>query len=131
LNAKLNFQQLNTKEEGRLGEKIAEFYLLKKGYQVIEKNFQKKIGEIDLILKKGQKVIFLEVKSRFQRDITQLPKEPIQSAVSSTKRKKIKKTANLYIKLKNFSPEGNYRFDVITVLTDGIQAKINHFKYAF
>jgi len=58
-----------TKKIGNLGEKIAERYLKKKGYQILEKNYINKFvsgpqkGEIDIIVKKNDTIIFVEVKS--------------------------------------------------------------------
>ena len=48
---------------GDFGERIAEMFLVKRGYKVIEKNYLKKWGEIDLIAEKGDKLHFVEVKS--------------------------------------------------------------------
>jgi len=49
---------------GKLGEKIAEDYLKKKGYKIIERNFKTKYGEIDLICEKNKKLVVVEVRSK-------------------------------------------------------------------
>ena len=55
-------------EVGKLGEKIAENYLTKNGYQLIAKNFHTRFGEIDLIVTKNNKLIFVEVKLKIGED---------------------------------------------------------------
>ena len=54
---------------GDLGEKIAEDYLLKKQYKIIGRNYWKPWGEIDLVARKDNKLIFVEVKTRDARNI--------------------------------------------------------------
>ena len=49
---------------GRLGEQLAHQLLSDKGYQVIERNFGTKFGEIDLIVKDGDILVFVEVKTK-------------------------------------------------------------------
>jgi len=54
---------LDRKEIGKLGERIASQYLTNKGFNIIETNYWKKWGEIDIVAKKGGVVHFVEVKS--------------------------------------------------------------------
>ena len=54
---------------GDLGERIGEEYLVKNGYQVIEKNYLKPWGEIDIIAKKNGALVFFEVKTRDKKNI--------------------------------------------------------------
>ena len=49
---------------GQTGEDIAEIYLVKKGYKIIERNFSCRQGEIDIIAKYKEEVVFIEVKTR-------------------------------------------------------------------
>lgn len=55
---------MNKHMKGRVGEDIAADYLKKRGFKIIEKNFRCKIGEIDIIAKKGGNIHFIEVKYR-------------------------------------------------------------------
>jgi putative endonuclease len=48
---------------GKKGELVAERYLIKKGYEVLDKNYRKKVGEIDIICKKDDILHFVEVKT--------------------------------------------------------------------
>lgn len=52
------------KNFGAKGEDIAVNYLLDRGYDLIEKNFRSKFGEIDIVVKKDRKIYFVEVKTR-------------------------------------------------------------------
>ena len=51
---------------GRLGEKLASAYLQKKGYKIIAMNYYGHWDEIDIITKEGEKLVFIEVKTRSQ-----------------------------------------------------------------
>ena len=52
-----------TQKIGEIGEEVACKYLINKGFTVIERNFTKKAGEIDIIARKGNEIYFFEVKS--------------------------------------------------------------------
>ncbi len=56
-------QKKNTKETGDIGERVARQYLLKNGFTILETNYWRKWGELDIITKKGNKVHFVEVKT--------------------------------------------------------------------
>ena len=55
---------MKAKEIGIIGENIATEFLLKKGFQIIERNFLKPFGEIDIIAKDNNYLVFIEVKTR-------------------------------------------------------------------
>jgi putative endonuclease len=61
---------------GRWGEKTAERFLIRKGYQIIGKNVRTPYGEIDLIGEQGGVIVFIEVKTRSSTDFG-LPEEGI------------------------------------------------------
>lgn len=98
------------KDIGAYGEDIAENYLQKLGYIVLDRNFRSKIGEIDLIGKDGDFICFIEVKTRFGT-----PYGNPCEAVTFTKRLKIYKTAQMYIMKKRLA-KFNFRFDVVEVI---------------
>jgi len=67
---------MNKSSLGKIGEDIACGYLVNKGYQIIQRNYREKIGEIDIIAKSPDKIlVFLEVKTLF-RLITTVNKSP-------------------------------------------------------
>ena len=129
-----------TKKIGNLGEKIAERYLKKKGYQILEKNYINKFvsgpqkGEIDIIVKKNDTIIFVEVKSLIiknegGRASGIFPEE----RVDFLKQRKIMKTAQLWLMEKKLSLEKKWQTDVVAVEIDlnNKKAKIRHLKNAF
>ena len=83
----------NTKAEGRQGEDSAVEYLEKKGYQIIKTNFIfGKLGEIDIIAKDNDVLVFVEVRKRNNLDYG-TPEESMTNA----KRHKIKRVAEAYL----------------------------------
>lgn len=97
------------KSLGSKGEDIACQYLIKNGYNILEKNFKVSFGEIDVITNKNDIISFVEVKTR-----TSLKYGLPEEAITEKKKLKIIKVAQYYIKKKHLY---NYlfRFDVISV----------------
>ena len=95
--------------KGRLGENIAEVYLLEKGYEIISKNYKIKKAEIDIIAYKDNIISFVEVKSRTNRDYG-LACE----AVDKTKQNKIRLAADYFLSTEKIEYE-QISFDVIEV----------------
>lgn len=111
---------MNTRRFGIIGEKIAQDYLRDKGYEILKTNFYTKRGEIDIIAKKDNYIIFIEVKTR-----TNMKYGTPAMAVNSIKKKHIKFVAKIYMFL-NKIREQDVRFDVIEVLIMNGKCKINH-----
>ncbi|MBN1622674.1 MAG: YraN family protein [Endomicrobiales bacterium] len=114
---------VNLRTLGRSGEKEAVKYLKSHGYKVIENNFHTRYGEIDIIAKENEDLVFVEVKLR-RSDKYGSPAE----AVHRNKQEKIIKTALQYVKLKNLFDK-NLRFDVILIGPDA--GKIELVKSAY
>lgn len=111
---------MNKRKFGIIGEKIAQGFLVKKGYEIIETNFYTKRGEIDIIAQKDNCIIFAEVKTR-----TNLNYGTPAMAVNSTKKKHIKFVAKIFLSL-NRLKEYDVRFDVIEVLIMDGKCEISH-----
>lgn len=111
---------MNNVEKGRKGEKIAQRYLKLRLYKILETNYRRKTGEIDIIAKRGKYIIFIEVKYRKNAD-KGLPRE----AVTPFKQRQIKRTAEMYIVENNVKCD--LRFDVIEIMGK----KVEHIKNAF
>ncbi len=109
---------------GKYGEWLARRYLKKKGYRILHWNYKTPIGEIDIIAKDGNKVVFVEVKTR-KNDSFGLPIE----AINYRKRKKIVNSALLYMKRLKDSPA--IRFDIISIHLHDNQKKVEHTIDAF
>lgn len=95
---------------GDFGEKTAEKYLLRHGYKIVEKNFTIRGGEIDLIAKDGDTLVFVEVKSR-KTDAFGSPGE----FVSKDKQRHIIFAARQYIHRHNLY-DMPCRFDVVEII---------------
>lgn len=108
---------------GDFGEDIAAKYLEKKGYQILERNFLKPYGEIDIICIKNEILTFVEVKTRKNDQF-----KPGSLDVDYNKQERIKKTAQVYIMEKDL---GDFliSFDVCEVYLEN--KKIHYIKNAF
>lgn len=107
---------------GKQGEEIVCKYLEKQKYKILEKNFNCKIGEIDIIAKHKNEIVLIEVKTRTNREYG-LPSE----AVTKQKIKHIYKTAEYYIYTRKVQNE-DIRIDVIEVYVIEEKWYINHLK---
>ena len=111
----------NNRKKGDIAEKKAIDFLINKGYSIIANNYQKQIGEIDIIAKKDTYVCFIEVK--YRKNISKgYPRE----AVSLKKQEKIKNTALYFIQENNLD-NVDFSFDVIEIIGDNI----THIESAF
>ena len=115
---------MNTRRFGIIGEKIAQGYLINKGYEIIETNFYTQKGEIDIITKKDGCIIFVEVKTR-----TNLKFGTPAMAVNSTKKKHITCAAKIFLHI-NKLYRYNIRFDVVEVFISDGKCHINHIEGA-
>lgn len=118
---------------GEAGEKVAAKYLKKRGYKILEFNFSndkgRRMGEIDVIAKDGNTIVFVEVKTRSlspRNDV--LPEE----SIGTKKLHRLNKIANFYLR-KNNLLNSDYRFDAISVWVDkkDRKSKIKHMKSIF
>lgn len=98
---------------GELGEDFAEKLLIKAGYKIVEKNFRSRFGEIDLIAKDGDTLVFIEVKTRWS-DKFGRPEE----AVDTRKLRRIK-LAGEYFSLKHPTLSKKLRIDVVAITLKG------------
>lgn len=113
-------QTSENRAKGAKGEEIAVKEMKKAGYTILERNFRRPSGEIDIIAQKENILVFTEVKFR-QTEKNGIPCE----AVTEEKQKRIAETAQYYIAENNISTL-NIRFDVAEVLKK--QAKF-YFRY--
>ncbi|MCD6402520.1 YraN family protein [bacterium] len=123
---------MNNKKIGYLGEKIAERYLKRKGYQILDKNFIFQIpgspqkGEIDIITKRGDTFYFVEVKtSKISKNMI----EP-EERVNFQKKQRLARTAESWLIKNKISLDSKWQIDVVSVKVNLIRkrAKIKHFK---
>ncbi len=116
--------------KGAAGEVIAARFLREHGYDILAVNARSRLGEVDIIATDATYIVFVEVKTRGEHDLTESPKE----TVTRDKQEKIKKTAMLY--LQRHKTKLQPRFDVIEIVTSAGDAplaakRIDHLKNAF
>ena len=104
----------NKRKKGFEYESKASDFLVKQGLSIIERNFYSKVGEVDIIAKDRETIVFVEVKYRKNDDFGR-PEE----SVNKKKIKKIKDTAFIYLQINNLY-KSNIRFDVISILGEEI-----------
>jgi putative endonuclease len=116
---------MNNVQKGKRGEDIASAYLKLHLYNILERNYRCKLGEIDIIAKKGSCIVFVEVK--YREDISKgLPRE----AVTARKQAVIRRCAECYIMQKHIK-DSDFRFDVIEIVGKKFGKGIEHIKNAF
>lgn len=116
---------MGRKELGNLAERLAAEFLAKRGYAVLERNYRRPWGELDIVARRGKVVIFVEVKASGQSVAGFEP----ELRAGAVKLHKVARTAQTYLSDKGFDPQTEWRVDVITVVFDTIRgtAKIKHF----
>src|SRR4030067_726854 len=101
---------IEKKELCKKGEELALRFLKKKGYRLIEKNYLCKMGEMDIIAKEKDTLVFIEVKTRTSTEFG-----PPQLAVNPRKQRQLSKVALNYLNEKRLK-DVKARFDVVAIL---------------
>ena len=111
---------------GELGERAAKKHLQQRGLKFLTANFRSERGEIDLIFRDGDCLVFIEVKTRSSESWTRPA-----AAVDARKKRLLSLTALDYLRrLKN--PEVKFRFDIVEVLlADGEVREVRHLPNTF
>ena len=109
-------------ELGRYGEQIVVEYLQKNKYKILKRNFYCKQGEIDIIAKDRNEIVFIEVKTRTNVNFGR-PSE----SVNIIKQKHIYEAAKYFL-YKSGLLDRLIRIDVVEVLIDNEKFNINHIK---
>lgn len=110
---------MNRGEVGSLGESITASFLVKHGFSIVDRNFHRRWGEIDIIAKdKGEKLHFVEVKSVLSK-IADVPRETAyrpEENVHPMKARRLARTIQTYLLESGW--EGEWQFDVAAVFID-------------
>jgi len=107
---------------GRFGEEKAANFLTEKGYRLLKNNWQKRCGEIDLIMLHNEEIVFIEVKTRRSKDYGYG-----ECAIDDKKRQKISDTIELFFVANPAYEKYSPRFEIIII--DIIGLKINFIHY--
>ena len=106
---------------GELGERIAERWLRRQGWRVVQRRFRSGHRDIDLVVEREGTVAFVEVKAR--------KGDPVE-AVNWSKQKELARSASVWID-RHGRPAESYRFDVVGVLVEGDRVRVRHVPNAF
>ncbi len=112
------------RQTGRIAEQLAAEALVKKGYQILKRNFSNRFGEIDIIAKDAQTLVFVEVKAKIGVDFG-LPEEMI----NKNKLQKIQRMAMIYLQGKQMQ----CRIDVVAIVLSPLHEVIslNHYENVY
>ena len=110
---------------GELGERIAERWLRRRGWRVLQRRFRNGHRDIDLVVERDGTVVFVEVKARKGAEFG----GPVQ-AVNYRNRKQLERSSMVWIHLHGRDME-SYRFDVVGVLVDGAAVRVCHVENGF
>jgi len=110
---------------GHAGETLAEGLLTRAGYRIVERNYRNRLGEIDIVAKDGDTLVFVEVKSRRSGRFGSA-----KLAVTEAKQKKISRMALAYLKAFGTTAV-KARFDVVAIDAAGSVPHVELIKNAF
>lgn len=111
---------------GSRGEELAASFLERNGFTIVERNFRCKGGEVDIVARDGNTIVFVEVKSR-----KSLAYGVPQEAVTPFKQRQISKAALTWL-ARHHKIDSPARFDVIALLLDSSYShRIEHIRNAF
>ena len=126
LREKLTRREADHLRRGRLGEKAAKRYLKREGLKFLIANFKTKRGEIDLVFRDDDCLVFVEVKTRSSEDWARPA-----AAVDAGKKRRLSKAALEYLR-KLDNRRVKFRFDIVEVLWgEGRAREIRHLPNAF
>lgn len=111
-------------ELGKKGEQLASNFLLKNNYKILEKNYRYLKAEVDIIAQKNEVLVAVEVKTR-----TSAYFGNPQDFISRKKIKLLTSAMDFYVTNNDLNVE--VRFDIIAIITNKKETKIEHLKDAF
>lgn len=116
-----------TQKTGEIGENIAVKFLMKHGFAILERNYTKKWGEIDIVAKKDNKIYFIEVKS-VSHNLINVSQETLdrykpEDNMHPWKLKRMSRTIQTYLLAHKQYDDYDWQVDLITVFLDLIDKK--------
>jgi len=116
------------KNLGKFGERVAAQYLSNKGYRILENNYTCPLGELDLIAEKGNRLIFIEVRTRRGSSFGRA-----EETIGREKQKRVRRLAQYYLAAAGCE-ERAVQFDIVAVqvhIGKGCVEEIRHLECAF
>jgi putative endonuclease len=109
--------KLSTREKGRIAEDLAEHFLKNKGYEILDRNFERRYGELDIVARVTNKIVFFEVKSvlheTYIENVSYETFYPAQN-MHEKKLRKLLRTINSYLSFRNLK-DMKWELKLITV----------------
>ncbi len=105
---------------GEMGETLAVKFLMKQGFEVLDRNYTKKWGEIDIVARKGSQLYFIEVKS-VSRDLSiELENNNYRAEdnMHPWKMQRLSRTIQTYLLDKNIDEDMDWQVDLLVVYLD-------------
>ena len=117
---------MSTGSLGKMGEQIAQGFLKEHGYQIIETNYRYgKNGEIDIVARQGEYLVFCEVKTRSNDTFG-----PPENAITPRKQQQVRKLAKAYLFEHEIRNQA-CRFDVVAIRLEQGSAHVELYPNAF
>ena len=110
---------------GRRGEDAAARHYTRLGYRIVARNWRCELGELDLVARRGDVIVFCEVKAR-RRDRWGQPSE----AVDARKQARLRRLAGRWL-AEHRGRAVRVRFDVVSIVLDGGHSEVRHIPDAF
>ncbi len=119
------------KRTGAAGEEAAAAHLREAGYDIVDRNWRCRFGEVDLIAAKDGAVVFVEVRARSATTLSRFG-APLES-ITPKKQLTIRRCAQAYLQQRQSNPPAAVRFDCIGIVldADGRSVSIQHIEHAF
>jgi putative endonuclease len=110
---------------GRYGEELAARHLLARGYEIVDRNWRCQAGELDLVARDGECLVFVEVRARRGQALG-TPEE----SVTAAKQARLAALADAYVQDQNWA--GDYRIDMVAIAFDerGRLLRLDHYENA-
>lgn len=112
------------KQTGQLGEQAAVHYLVSNGYQIITRNWRCRLGEIDIVAKMNNTLVFIEVRTKRTFSYGNA-----ESSITPMKKRRMQRLAYAYLDATHDSNNQNYRIDLLAIDLNGVNANIRHYPY--
>ena len=103
---------------GEMGENIAVRFLMKHDFSILDRNYTKKWGEIDIVAKKDGKLYFIEVKSVSRETLKNLDQYRPEDNMHPWKLKRLARTMQTYLISKKVPEETDWQVDLLVVFID-------------
>ena len=116
----------NRKQKGKKGEDEAVNLLISKGYKIVSRNYIiKHVGEIDIIARDKDYLVFVEVRSKNTKN--NYANYPPEESIDRRKITRLKRLIHLYFAIENLKDQ-KCRLDIITIYTKETEKIVNHYE---